>query len=133
MKTTKEMIEIMKAFDEGKEIERCRIGFTDCSDMWIDDKNPDWNWLSFNYRIKKESKTRPMTFEEIVAYWKEHRTEIISYNGHSVKRVGYIIGYDPNDNSILIVDTWCAYEDVISICTKEDGTKFEVEIDDETR
>ena len=46
-KTTKEKIEVMKAFSEGKRIEMTSLH------GWRDIEFPAWNWLEYNYRIKE--------------------------------------------------------------------------------
>ena len=46
MKTTKEMIEVMQAYDMGEQIE-C---FND--EQWKDVNNPIWDWLHNDYRVK---------------------------------------------------------------------------------
>lgn len=52
MKTTVEMIEVMKAFSEGQEIEVFNYSYPDSG--WKPTKNPSWSWNSFDYRIKKK-------------------------------------------------------------------------------
>jgi hypothetical protein len=46
MKTTKEMIEVMAAFERGEEIEWCQFG------QWLACPNPIWDWRNLDYRIK---------------------------------------------------------------------------------
>lgn len=48
--TTKEMIAVMKAFTEGKQIERKRK----CGIKWVDCDHPGWEWSEFEYRVKPE-------------------------------------------------------------------------------
>lgn len=55
MKTTKEMIEVMSAYKNGKQIE----WFDDILGEWKDTKNPMWDWEHIDYRVKEESKYRP--------------------------------------------------------------------------
>lgn len=55
MRTTNEMIEVMKAYSEGKTIE-CKA--SDC-DYWVEVDNIHWNWDSFDYRVKPEPKYVP--------------------------------------------------------------------------
>ena len=59
MKTTKEKIAIMQAHADGKEIEYSFI-----KDSWYDDKNPCWNWVDYNYRVKEAPEYIPFTFED---------------------------------------------------------------------
>ena len=46
--TTKEKIEVMQAFDDGKTIEMSLGGKSD----WEEARNPQWNWLTCLYRVK---------------------------------------------------------------------------------
>lgn len=65
MKTTKEKIEVMKAYEEGKVIE-CRssgLGWKE----WILPQEPAWNWAECDYRVKEEPKYRPYeSIEELI-------------------------------------------------------------------
>lgn len=53
MKTTKEKIVVMQAYDEGKQIQIKDGGYDDWSD-WNADYEPNWDWQQFKYRIKPE-------------------------------------------------------------------------------
>ena len=54
MKTTKEMIEVMEAYDNGAEIEFINRNITnDTFDLAL---YPLWNWRMYDYRIKEEPK-----------------------------------------------------------------------------
>lgn len=65
MKTTKEMIDVMQAFDRGEKIE-C---FND--EQWKDVNNPIWDWLHNDYRVKP--KYVPFeTAEEFLAAQRKH-------------------------------------------------------------
>jgi len=69
--TTKEMIEVMQAYADGKGIERrCKH---DLSEKWEDAKDPGWNWNLFDYRIKPEKaepRYRPYKdTDEMIADW----------------------------------------------------------------
>ena len=48
MKTTKQMIEVMKAYLKGEKIEY-RYGHTD----WLECRIPIWAWNNLDYRVKK--------------------------------------------------------------------------------
>ncbi len=64
----------MQAFADGKKIESTIKG----GDGWSVNKNPDWNWDRFDYRISpnqdenKEKKYRPYTMEEFVEEMHKH-------------------------------------------------------------
>lgn len=80
--TTQEKIEVMQAYEEGKQIQARllyeTIGMTGCYDVikWEDVQTPTWNWDAWEYRIKpepKEPKYRPYKdFAEFLADWKKH-------------------------------------------------------------
>lgn len=56
MEDTKRKIEIMKAYAEGKQIQVSCCGY----DLWRDcEFEPDWDWVSYDYRVKPEEKYRP--------------------------------------------------------------------------
>ena len=55
MKTTKEKIEVMKAYEEGKTIEHKNKD----GDKWFEVSTPSWNWRDYDYRVKEEPKYRP--------------------------------------------------------------------------
>jgi len=60
--TTKEKIEVMQAFLDGKDVQRKDIQrkLSLNGDGWSDfTGEPIWNWLEFDYRIKPTPKYRP--------------------------------------------------------------------------
>lgn len=85
MKTTKEMIEVMQAYDRGEKIE-C---FND--EQWKDVNNPIWDWLHNDYRVKPKTKYVPFdTAEEFLAAQREHGDGVVCiddgnvFGGHDV-------------------------------------------------
>ncbi|WP_299085973.1 hypothetical protein [uncultured Campylobacter sp.] len=54
--TTKEMIEVMQAYEKGEEIERRSAN---CEEEWTFVNLPLWNWDKFEYRIKPKEKRGP--------------------------------------------------------------------------
>ena len=62
MKTTKEMIAVMQAYEDGKEIELVPNCYTD--KIWKDTSNPTWDWHQFDYRVKQAPEYVPFTFED---------------------------------------------------------------------
>ena len=67
MKTTKEMIEVMQAYERGERIEFYN-GIT-----WKDVNNPIWDWLHNDYRVKPKTKYVPFdTAEEFLAAQRKH-------------------------------------------------------------
>lgn len=60
MKTTKEKIAIMQAFEDGKKIEL----YSKTDNVWYNATSPDWNWATCDYRINPEHEYVPFTFED---------------------------------------------------------------------
>ena len=69
MKTTKEMIEVMQAYDKGEKIETLISGE---QKKWFDNKNPAWNWEKCDYRVKKKVYIPFDTPEEFLAAQRAH-------------------------------------------------------------
>ena len=71
MKTTKEMIEVMQAYDRGEQIECFN------TNKWKDVKNPVWDWLNNNYRVKQKKYVPFDTAEEFFAAQRKHGYRLI--------------------------------------------------------
>ena len=56
IKTTKQHIEVMQAFIDGKEIEYERINRTNVSEIWKTASTPIWDFTNYTYRIKPSDK-----------------------------------------------------------------------------
>ena len=56
--TTKEMIEVMQAYEEGKTVEAL------INDRWIVAEHPSWNWNNYEYRIAPPDKFSAEWFTE---------------------------------------------------------------------
>lgn len=63
MKTTAEMIAVMQAYVDGKEIEMCAYGTCDWLVIPLN-RQPLWNWGDYSYRVKPEPEYIPFTFED---------------------------------------------------------------------
>ena len=74
MKTTKEMIEVMQAYESGEQIESiCKIK----NALWYECNNPIWNWDEFDYRVKPKKSYVPFdTAEEFLAAQRKHSKTI---------------------------------------------------------
>ena len=73
MKKTKEMIEIMKAYERGEQIEAGYNG------VWVDIDMPEWSWGLRDYRVKPKPKYVPFdTAEEFFAAQRKHGRDIIA-------------------------------------------------------
>ena len=62
--TTEEKIAVMQAYVEGKKIQVRSCGY----DLWRDCiYEPDWDWVSCDYRVKPEAQYRPYhSYREMV-------------------------------------------------------------------
>lgn len=63
MKTTEEMIAVMQAYVDGKDIEICAYGTCDWLVIPLNIQ-PLWNWGDYSYRVKKQPEYIPFTFED---------------------------------------------------------------------
>ena len=68
MKTTKEMIEVMQAYDRGEQIQLLdRLG------NWVDIDMPEWSWGLRDNRVKPKKSYVPFhTAEEFLAAQRKH-------------------------------------------------------------
>ena len=74
MKTTKEMIEVMEAYDRGEQIE------ADYNGVWVDIDMPEWSWGLRDYRVKQKKGYAPFeTAEEFLEAKRKH--------GKTIKRI----------------------------------------------
>ena len=121
--TTKEMIEVMQAYDRGEQIERRDR----CGNNWFLSPVPSWDWVQYDYRVKPKPTYRPYkNAAEFLAAQKEH--------GMNIRRKGcnyyilplYItdniisIQYSRSDGSVVGVDK--LYIDLLREYTWQDGT-----------
>ena len=121
--TTKEMIEVMQAYDRGEQIERRDR----CGNNWFLSPVPSWDWVQYDYRVKPKPTYRPYkNATEFLAAQKEH--------GMNIRRKGcnyyilplYItdniisIQYSRSDGSVVSVDK--LYRDLLREYTWQDGT-----------
>ena len=74
MKTTKEMIDVMQAYDRGEQVQLLNI-----DGNWEDKENPAWNWAKCDYRVKPKTRYVPFdTAEEFLAAQRAHGGDVIS-------------------------------------------------------
>ena len=100
MKTTKEMIEVMQAYERGEKIE-CINALGE----WKEDK-PVWDWFHYDYRVKPKKKYVPFdTPEEFFAAHRKHG-EFIENKESGEKMNAYV---DKNGIVILSTDLNCTY------------------------
>ena len=100
MKTTKEMIEVMQAYDRGEKIESGYCG------VWVDIDMPEWSWGLRDYRVKPKKKYIPFgTAEEFLAAYRKHG-EFIENKETGEKMNAYV---DKNGIVILSTALNCTY------------------------
>ena len=125
MKTTKEMIEVMQAYDRGEQIE-----FFYREMKWIDTKKPIWDWNHFDYRVKQKKYVPFDTAEEFLAAQRVHGINI-NHIGASSKFLCFV----GCDNKVMIMDTLYKYKvnvDFRLLCdfyTFADGTPCGKEVE----
>ena len=101
MKNTKEMIEVMQAYDRGEQIE-----FLYREMEWTDTKKPIWDWNHFDYRIKPKKSYVPFdTPEEFLTAYRKHG-EFIENKESGEKMNAYV---DKNGIVILSTALNCTY------------------------
>lgn len=138
--TTDEMIEIMKASQEGKRIEiKSKLSE---NDAWTDITFPNWNWVEYDYRIKPENKPptyRPYkSIEEMYEDIKKRLDENYGgmqhpvFSGMWLKQKDYevdemIAGVDPIKSEILLGKNWTSLFIIFKHFTYLDGTPFGIE------
>lgn len=123
MKTIEEMISVMQAYADGKKIEY-KLSNGDCY-PWRTTNEPDWEWRSYDYRVKPEPPKKKIvpyeSAEEFLAAMKEHGP-FIKLHCKSDGWFSYM--------AVLNIDNdktaWLNNHD----CGSEDGTTFD-ELTDE--
>ena len=101
MKTTKEMIEVMQAYERGEQVQLLNI-----DGNWEDKDNPAWNWARCDYRVKSKKIYVPFeTAEEFLAAYRKHG-EFIENKESGEKMNAYV---DKNGIVILSTALNCTY------------------------
>ena len=91
--TTKEMIEVMQAYDRGEQIERRDR----CGNNWFLAPIPSWDWVQYEYRVKPKPKYVPFdTPEEFLEAQRVHG-EVLEDKENGVKMTAYV-----NKNGIVV-------------------------------
>ena len=104
MKTTKEMIEVMQAYDRGEIIEVNY--FLASKDNWVACGTPVWDWDNFDYRVKPKKSYVPFdTPEEFFAAQRKHG-EFVENKESGEKMNAYV---DKNGIVILSTALNCTY------------------------
>lgn len=109
--TTQEMIEVMQAYEDGKEIEFKWKG----KDIWRGIEHPAWYWNGCDYRIKPEPKYGP--YDSVTEIdrdkWVKGKASGVLYR---------IILLDPDDNSVQLSYGLVSLQEFFTDYTYEDGT-----------
>lgn len=125
MKTTKEMIEVMQAFERGEQIEAFYNG------VWVDICIPEWSWGLRDYRVKPKKSYAPFeTAEEFLTAYRKHG-EFIENKESGEKMNAYV---DKNGIVILSTALNCTYTfenlRTLFVCYKfSDGTPCGKEVE----
>ena len=91
MKTIKEMIEVMQAYDRGEQIEN------NYHEGWVLCKEPIWNWGYADYRVKPKPKYAPFDTAEEFLEAQRVRGEIVE-DKESGKRINLYV----NKNGTIV-------------------------------
>ena len=104
MKTTKEMIEVMQAYEIGDKIEVRYL--YDHKDYWISCGTPVWDWNNFDYRVKQKKSYVPFeTADEFLAAQRKHG-EVIVDNVSGEKSNAYVNKNGTVVSTKLISNVW---------------------------
>ena len=104
MKTTKEMIDVMQAYDRGEKIEVHYL--YDNKDYWISCGTPVWDWNNFDYRVKPKKSYVPFhTPEEFLTAYRKHG-EFIENKESGEKMNAYV---DKNCIVVLVTALGCTH------------------------
>ena len=122
MKTIKEMIEVMQAYDRGEQIEVHHSYIH--KDYWVACGTPAWDWDNFDYRVKPKKSYVPFdTAEEFLTAYRKHG-EFIENKESGEKMNAYV---DKNGIVILSTALNCTYTfeslgTLFRYCKFSDGT-----------
>lgn len=124
MKTTKEKIEVMQAYEMGEQIQLLNM-----DGNWEDKECPAWNWAKCDYRVKPEPKYVPFdTPEEFLAAQRKHGCGLITIEDGEKKEHYVSVTLDGNvfEHTIENRISNCTYlgdlEDLLDDYKFTDGT-----------
>lgn len=117
MKTTKEKIEIMQAYEKGEKIE-----FKRNDGKWHDAFIPTWDWLNTDYRVKSKFHDGDILFLEDTHSW------IFIYKENESKEYIYqyvAVSACTTDFSVIITDSPLGFKvSKIRLATEEEKQKL---------
>lgn len=117
MMTIDEIIEVLKAYKEGKTIQ----SNTNTPDVWVDNNKPIWDFERIKYRVKTETQFRPYKNKE--EYLEAEKIHGMCINHLCNKTLA--IPREVCDWGVI----WTTYPNLrsnweeLSRCTWQDGTK----------
>ena len=125
MKTTKEMIEVMQAYDRGEQVQLLNI-----DGNWEYKDNPSWNWTKFDYRVKPKKSYVPFdTAEEFLAAQMVHGIHVYfggcKYGTNINANGGIILSPSTYTLNVVITDL----ENIFVECKFLDGTPCGKEVE----
>lgn len=116
MKTTKEMIEVMQAYERGEQIEESLL---QDQKVWFTCE-PIWNWAKCDYRVKKKVYVPFDTAEEFFEAQRKHGRVIIAcgelYSNSYIDCYCNVFLYNGSETNYFNVET------LLENCTFTDGT-----------
>lgn len=110
MKSTKEMIEVMQAYENGEQIQVKNIAD---NTKWKEIEFPGWNWIYYDYRVKPKSKYVPFeTPEEFLTAQRKHgdgliriyNDEVLKAHNISIQPDGFVYDHTEKEDG-----TACSY------------------------
>lgn len=110
--TTKEMIEVMQAYEDGKAIQFVNKDEDNWQDMICE---PIWDWPECNYRVKSESEYVP--YDSIYEVEKDKW-----FKGKKNGALYRVMQLDPSDDSVNMAQAWLSLKELFERYTYEDGT-----------
>ena len=130
MKTTKEMIEVMQAYERGEQIQ---VKTTNKKCDWEDVKEPYWQWNFCDYRVKPKPNKMYVPFDtadEFLREQEKRNTDLVIYCG----KLCYAY---TNYLKIVILDRYSAetitmlsYFEFFKTCKFSDGTPCGKEVEE---
>jgi hypothetical protein len=111
---TKQKIEVMQAYLDGKVIQTRDVGFINWSDFSLN-REPNWFFDKIDYRIKPEPKHRQLKPEELIALkgkWLKNKTDSI---------IAMVTGIDSEEGCVNMLGIWWSIKELHESWTYEGG------------
>ena len=129
MKTTKEMIEVMQAFERGEKIQIFIKG------KWEYNCSPLWDWVHFDYRIKPEPKKKYVPFDTSEEFLAAQREKGMKINCNDVENYNFKKIYVDCKNNVMLAGKlgsilFLTLKELFKEFSFEDGTPCGKEVDE---